>query len=303
MITIGSLFSGIGGFELGLERAIPNSKTIWQVEREPFCQQVLRKHWPDAVVYDDITTIDKSTLPSVDILCGGYPCQDLSVAGKRRGIHDGKKSSLYWEMWEIICAIRPRVVVMENVASHITMGFGDVLGSLAKIGYNAEWTILSAQQYGAPHLRQRLFIVAYPGGESDSGRPSTNADQNGVRTSDPVLPRGSTIDVHAEKRTPPNSNSFGLLQTRNWNTIEVDGDRQKVQQRRSQKPLNSHSPLHQSGIGYWEKNSAPSPFCGVDDGIPNRVDRIRALGNAIVPQCSEWIGKQIYQSILLDDVK
>lgn len=298
MITIGSCFAGIGGFELGLERSIPSSNTIWQIEREPFCQKVLRKHWPDSVIYDDITTINKTTLAPVDILCGGYPCQDLSLAGKRRGIHEGKKSSLYWEMWEIIRAIRPRVIVMENVASHLTMGFGDVLGSLAKIGYDAEWTIISAQQFGAPHLRRRLFIVAYPGKESDERGTSPNSNQNRIGTPDTILSRGTAVDVHARERATSNSNSIHELRTIQGGML---GARQNM-------PVYSRSQGCQSSGDdktgeYWKKTPPPSPFCRVDDGVPNRVDRLRALGNAIVPQCSEWIGQQIWNSGLLQEIK
>jgi len=110
---IGSLFSGIGGFELGLERAIP-SETIWQVEQDEYCQKVLKKHWPKARIYNDVRDINRETVEPVDILCGGFPCQDISIAGKGAGLN-GKKSGLYWEMFRIIRDLRPRVIVMENV--------------------------------------------------------------------------------------------------------------------------------------------------------------------------------------------
>ena len=108
MIRIGSLFAGIGGFELGLERAISGSETIWQVEREPFCQKVLKKHWPNATIYDDVRTVGSHNLESVDILCGGFPCQDISTAGKGKGL-EGEKSGLWFEMLRIISELRPRV--------------------------------------------------------------------------------------------------------------------------------------------------------------------------------------------------
>ena len=162
MIKIGSCFSGIGGFELGLERAIPGAKTAWQIEQNKFCQKVLAKHWPNAVIYDDIKTVNTAELEKVDLLCGGFPCQDLSYAGNRKGLHDGKKSSLWFDMLKIISDIRPRVVCLENVPGIFTLGIGTVLGGLAKIGYNAEWQIIQASDFGAPHRRKRWFAIAYP---------------------------------------------------------------------------------------------------------------------------------------------
>ena len=235
---------------------------------------------------------------------------------------------------------------MENVASHLTMGFGDVLGSLAQIGYDAEWTILSAQQFGAPHLRRRLFIVAYPGGESDERGTTPNSNQNRIRTSNTILSGGTAIDVYAQKRTTPNSNgstngvsgkdkksdrfskaesttihkedrgwkkSRGSQDLYNPSSFDAsthttdsnstfgknDGSSFRIQKKYSQ----FNNELHRSGFGYWEKTAPPSPFCGMDDGVPNRVDRLRALGNAIVPQCSEWIGQQIWNSGLLQEIK
>lgn len=242
MIRIGSLFSGIGGFELGLERAIPESNTIWQVEQNKYCQRVLKKHWPDALIYDDVCSVGKHNLKPVDIICGGFPCQDISTAGKQGGIH-AKKSGLWWEMFRIISELRPRVAVLENVPNLITLGLSEVLGSLASIGYDSEWCIISAKQFGAPHLRKRVFIVAY----------SSSSRGNGV-----------------------------------W-----------IPFRLQKKPAKAIDLLYRTGAAYWEKTKAPAPVCRVHDGVSNRLDRLRALGNAIVPQCSEWIGQKIWDSGLL----
>jgi len=243
MYKCGSLFSGIGGFELGLERSIPNLETVWQVEQNKFCQNVLRKHWPNASIYDDVRTVGKHNLEPVDIICGGFPCQGISQAGKMEGLED-ERSGLWWEMHRIISELRPRVAVLENVSNLTALGMPEVLGSLSEIGYDAEWTIVSAGQFGAPHMRKRVFIVAYP--ES----PSCKRHRGAVRM--------------------------------------------------EKKRANSDNALYRAGSTYWTKTSAPPPVCSVDDGIPDRLAQLRALGNAIVPQCSEWVGRKIWESGLLE---
>lgn len=261
MITIGSLFSGIGGFELGLERAIPNSKTVWQVEQNKYCRRVLRRHWPDAKLYNDVVGVGKDNLDSVDVICGGFPCQGFSNAGKREGLNDGR-SGLWWEMHRIISELQPRVAVLENVPGLLVRGIEEVLGSLAEIGYDAEWCVIpagGAGGFGAPHQRKRLFIVAY---SSEVRRGQTRH-------------RGSCSKNNVSRRT------------------------EEIQSRRLPQSFNTNKTFHRTGFGYWGTTKAPSPVCRVDDGIPNRLDKLRALGNAIVPQCSEWIGRRIVESGLL----
>lgn len=157
-MTHGSLFSGIGGFDLGFERA--GIKTIWQVEIDPYCQRVLARHFPAALRFTDIRNCGKHNLPAVDILSGGFPCQDISLAGKGAGL-SGERSGLWIEMYRLICELRPSIVVLENVAALLSRGFGDVLRDLAIAGFNAEWAVLRAEDFGAPHERARLFAVAY----------------------------------------------------------------------------------------------------------------------------------------------
>ena len=277
MIKIGSLFAGIGGFELGLERAIPGAKTIWQVEQNPFCQKVLAKHWPDAKIYNDVRNITKDTVEPVDILCGGFPCQDISLAGKGRGLH-GEKSGLWWEMLRIISELRPRIIVLENVAAITIRGGREVVGSLAEIGYCTEWTVISARDFGAPHLRRRWFAVAY----SDSIR----SRQTRHRELDSTRREGSQIQRRRSQKSA-DSNSA---------SCKGGGISVGVQQK------DSDSDLSFSKERYWRQASSVSALCGVDDGIPDRLDRLRALGNAIVPQCSEWVGQQIVKSGLLQDM-
>lgn len=160
MITHGSLFSGIGGFSLGAQRV--GIKTLWQVEINPFCRQILQKNFPDVRRYNDVKEVGKHNLESVDIISGGFPCQDISHAGKQAGIQVGTRSGLWFEYARIIRELRPKYVIVENVPNLLKNGIGRVLGDLAEIGYDAEWTCIRASDVGAPHRRERIFIVAYP---------------------------------------------------------------------------------------------------------------------------------------------
>lgn len=268
MIRIGSLFAGIGGFELGIERAIPNAHTVWQVEQNTFCQSILRKHWPNATIYEDVRTVGAHNLPPVDMIIGGYPCQSTSIAGNKQGLEDETKSGLWWHMHRIISELKPRIVIIENVANAITVGGTEVVGSLATLGYNCEWSVISAAQCGAPHMRKRWFCVGYTNPMPNGSRPVTNPNGIGIRTPDTIQTGRPAINAHDIKR---------------------DGTQT-----------------------YWQQTPPPKPtICAMDDGFSGGLDRttrelhkqqLKALGNAIVPQCSEWIGHRVLQSGLLDDL-
>lgn len=161
-MKIGSLFSGIGGLELGLEWA-GVGHTVWQVEQSAFCRAVLAKHWPDAQRFDDVREVGAHNLSPVDVICGGYPCQPFSIAGHRRGEDDPRH--LWPEFARIICEIRPRFAVLENVRDHLSLGFDAVLGDLAAIGYDAEWSVIRSCAVGTPFPRARVFVLAYPNSE------------------------------------------------------------------------------------------------------------------------------------------
>ena len=158
-MNVGSLFSGIGGIELGLERA--GFKTAWFIENEPYAQAVLKKQWPGTPVHGDITKINLEELPKVDILTGGFPCQDISNAGKRVGIQ-GSRSGLWTYYCEAISVLRPRIALIENVSALLGRGLDTVLCDLVQVGYDAEWYCISASSVGAFHKRDRIFIIAYP---------------------------------------------------------------------------------------------------------------------------------------------
>ncbi len=158
-MTFLSLFAGIGGLDLGLERA--GMRCIGQVEIDPYCRAVLAKHWPDVPKWDDVRTFTKDCLNETpDLICGGFPCQDISNAGQQAGI-DGERSGLWAEFYRLIRDLRPLYVLVENVSALLVRGLDRVLGNLAESGFDAEWRVFTAGELGAPHRRERVFIVAY----------------------------------------------------------------------------------------------------------------------------------------------
>jgi DNA (cytosine-5)-methyltransferase 1 len=171
-LTFGSLFAGIGGLDLGLERA--GMQCAWQVEIDDYATRVLSKHWPNVPRFRDVRSVGVHNLPAVDLLCGGFPCQDIADPGKRVGI-TGERSGLWIEFNRIICELRPRFVIVENVSALLDRGIDTVLGDLAAGGYDAEWSVLSSCAMGAPHTRERVFIVAYPYGKYGQARMGTVA--------------------------------------------------------------------------------------------------------------------------------
>jgi DNA (cytosine-5)-methyltransferase 1 len=256
--TVGSLFSGIGGFDLGLERA--GFEIKWQVEIDEYARRVLAKHWPDIPKYGDIRAIDWSTVEPVDLLCGGFPCQDLSYAGKRAGI-DGERSGLWSEYLRAICTLRPRFILVENVPGLLTNAYlGRVLGELATCGFDAEWHCIPASSIGAIHRRDRVFILAYP---KNSNGKNIHAGTNGHM---------ETANRRSHILEPRRRALFPCLPT--W--AEPD------------------------------KFMCLSKVGGVDDGLSRELDttlknsikgRLHGLGNAIVPQIAEALGRMILTSM------
>lgn len=163
-MRIGSLFSGIGGLELGLERS-GLGQVVWQVERDPFCRRVLEKHWPHVRRYDDVCDVGAENLERVDLVCGGFPCQDVSSAGRRAGL-DGSRSGLWFEFARVVDELRPRWVVVENVASGARLWVDAVRESLGLLGYASLPIPIEAADCGALHRRTRVFIVAHTHGDS-----------------------------------------------------------------------------------------------------------------------------------------
>ena len=156
-----SLFAGIGGLDLGLERA--GMECVAQVEIDDFCQKILTKHWASIPKYKDVRDVGKHNLPTADLVCGGFPCQDVSLAGNRKGL-EGKRSTLWSEFYRIVCEVQPRWVVIENVPGLLSSDFGEffskILRELSESGYAVTWRIIPASALGARHIRERIFIVA-----------------------------------------------------------------------------------------------------------------------------------------------
>lgn len=172
-LTVGSLFSGIGGLDLGLERA--GMRVAWQCEIDPYCQRVLTKHWPDVPKFRDVRSVGAHNLASVDLIAGGFPCQPFSDAGERRGTDDDH--NLWPEFARIIRELRPRWVLAENVPGLLSIDsgriFGGILSDLAALGYGIEWHCIPAAALGAPHRRDRVYIVAHAESIRRTGRRPT----------------------------------------------------------------------------------------------------------------------------------
>lgn len=285
------LFSGIGGFSLGLERT-GGFETVAFCEIEDFPRRVLAKHWPEVPIYDDVRTLTADILErngiSVDVITGGFPCQDISVAGKQAGIADGTRSGLWSEIVRLTRELRPRYVIVENVANLLSGPsskrggwFGRVLGDLAECGYDAEWENIPASAVGASHRRERVWLMAYAEKLHSNGGEDNSTKRMG--------------------REPLSKFGNG-----GWSRFMADPD----QIRRPEMGIQHHSTDCGKAIcgqstdhvgscggysraGWW----LPEPNVGrVANGVSRRVDRLAALGNAVVPQIPEMIGYAILEA-------
>ena len=271
MLTVGSLFSGIEGFDLGLEKA--GLKVIWQSEIEPYSCSVLKKHWPDVPNIGDITKVDWKTIERPNILCGGYPCQPFSFAGFRKGNNDARH--LWPEFRKAIRILQPDYAIMENVRGHLSLGFKEVLKDLADIGYDAEWQVIPASAVGAPHKRERLIIVAYPKGKQRDG--------GGHLKDSRATQKRKTV----QKQTRRSSGS--LADTTSSNGRDTQPQSVVASSKQTTKPREQNRSKRPK-IYRWKSE----PKVGrVADGVPFRVDRLKGLGNAIVPQVAQLIGERI----------
>lgn len=199
-LNVLSLFAGIGGLELGLERA--GMTTVGQVELDPYCQRVLARHWPEVPRHDDVLTActwwSAQARPTVHVVCGGFPCQPFSLAGKQLGTNDER-----W-MWpafrDVVREVRPDYVLVENVSALVRDGlaFGTVLADLHALGFDAEWSTLRASDFGAPHNRERVYLLAHPASVDGVARRGLGAGRVGEA---PIAARGlSGLDAHSRRR-------------------------------------------------------------------------------------------------------
>ena len=274
-MRIGSLFAGIGGFDLGFERA--GFAVSWQVEKDAYCQQVLAKHWPHVPRFSDVRDCGRHNLEPVDVITGGFPCQDLSAAGKMAGL-DGEQSGLWREMLRIVGEVRPRYVVMENVTMLLIRGIDRILGSLAELGYGAEWHLVQACDVGAPHRRGRIWIVA----DADSqGQLSETGTERKV---------WGRIDHSREKGERENVADAMLTRLQGFAGHECFGKESRPIDEGASRPVAEGSICERTTSGWWDIE----PDVGrVAHGVPKRMDRLKGLGNALVPQIAEMIALEI----------
>lgn len=286
------LFSGIGGFSLGLERT-GGFETVAFCEIEDFPRRVLAKHWPEVPCYNDVRTLTADVLRrdgvAVDVITGGFPCQDLSVAGKQRGMGEGPRSGLWSEIVRLVGELRPQYVIVENVAALLAGPserrggwFGRVLGDLAECGYDAEWENIPAAAVGAPHRRERVWLCAYTAEIGPQGRNITAGRGEGCAAR--LQTQLAGMGNRRRRRTPSDTNihnaqgpQSGGFDAQGW-TGQITG---------------SPRPLPAIGGGFW----SVEPDVGrVAHGVPDRAHRLAALGNAVVPQIPELIGRAILQA-------
>jgi DNA (cytosine-5)-methyltransferase 1 len=280
-VKVLDLFSGIGGFSLGLERA--GMETVAFCEIEEFPRKVLAKHWPNIPIYNDVMTLTKERLDndgirSIDVICGGFPCQDISVAGNQEGIGEGTRSGLWSECARLLGEIRPKYAIFENVTALLNGGGGDwfkrVLWDISQVGYDAEWHCIPASELGAHHHRDRVWIIAYPkklqcdGGYDNAGKLmevlEVSESGNGGRSANVAYAKRQRQQGQGQYEQSIFAEAFKNRQTIN----AIAGGTPDI----------------------WKVE----PELGrVANGVPARSHRLKALGNAVVPPIPQAIGRAI----------
>jgi DNA (cytosine-5)-methyltransferase 1 len=285
VLNVLDIFSGIGGFSIGLEAA--SMQTVAFCEINPFCRKILTRHWPSVPIFPDITIIHKEdlkALPRIDLIAGGFPCQDISVAGKRKGI-TAKRSGLWQEYKRLINEIRPKYAIIENVANLRSQGLIAVLQDLWEIGYDAEWHCIPASAFGAPHRRDRIWIIAYPTCIDQIGlscaktktEPSTGDSNKNITDSDKQGLQGygkfnQTSQICSQEKVGMYYCSRGVKQ---WGEEPLEVPRLKDER------LNPD----------WVEWLMGYPISWTDGG--SRRERLMALGNSVVPLIPEFLGKVV----------
>ena len=312
-------FAGIGGFSYAATKLVGGYRTTQFIEIDPFCQKILKKHFPFTPIHDDIRTF--TAIPGqYDVICGGFPCQDLSVAGQRRGITKESRSGLFYELMRVIRLVRPKFVIMENVAAILNNGLDIVLGELSEAGYDAEWSIISASSLGACHRRSRWWLIAYPNGFRCGGRSSegcsiqerqilsgeqkgsemgsktercsslfTDTDNNGS-PSPSINEINDQTDSSSQKGSNQVSQSSRSIESSNSGVIQssakfTDSDSKRLQRQNfseMEREIWAKGSTRRLNPD-WRSYVSEPVLCRGDDGLSNRVDRTRALGNSIVP--------------------
>lgn len=326
MLRIGSCFAGIGGLELGLEGA-GLGPVIWQIEIDDVCQSVLAKHWPDAMRFDDIRSVRATDLAPVDLMCGGFPCTDVSSSGKRQGMYRGPHSSLWFAMLDLVRVLRPEFVVVENVASGARKWLALVGQGLRLAGYRCVALPVAASDVGAPHRRKRIFVV---GRLADADRERREAEWRRR-----VLHGGTALGNHVD-----GCGAAEFNKREDTRVADTDRNDLRIEPRWSggsygigaAQPGQSCDDRRSSGT------ATQSEVCPPTDGFPRRVARwpaargepqhlweaartipkeerltmakeglsaneqLKVLGNAVVPACAEVVGRFVRDWLLPSDV-
>ena len=305
-MTVGSLFSGIGGFDYGLESI--GMKIKWQVENDKFCNKVLANHWPNVKRYGDIKDVKTDELKPVDLICGGFPCQPFSCAGKRKGKEDDRY--LWPEMLRIITGLKPRWIIGENVAGIVNMELEQVCTSLEIEGYKVRPIIIPACAINAWHRRDRVWILGYAKfnghDEPENGKGGREGSDNYEKRKDKIrkFERTDSLWYNASNVKDPI-----FSRDRGWNNGNKTKHKCSLQIERPNCDVadSKDAECQSSGrtwrgrTGFADNNwderwpEVATRLCRVDDGISNRVDRLKSLGNAVVPQIVMIIGKYIME--------
>ena len=308
-------FAGIGGFSYAAEKLIGGFETTQFIEIDPFCQKVLKKHWPHVPIHDDIRTFTAKPF-QYQVITGGFPCQDISVAGLQKGITEETRSGLFFELMRVIRMVRPQYVVLENVAAILNRGLDIVLRELSEAGYDAEWSVIRASSVGACHQRSRWWLVAYPKSQSSNGSEFesfvnkkssisklgnssitiTNTDNNGLPSAEKCelndkashrTQEGQKELTDIKRSSKPSSSRAIQSSTEFTNSYSKGMERRKftinTKMQKTGFTWKSNTP-HLSPE--WRSYVSKSVLCRGDDGLRNRVDRLRSLGNSVVPQCA-----------------
>ena len=318
VLKILDLFSGIGGFSYAAEKIVGGFETTQFVEVDPYCQSVLHKNFPTTPIHDDINTFDTSfKFGEFDLITAGFPCQDLSSAGKQAGLREGTRSSLFYRVMQIARRTRPKFILFENVRNLISHKDGEtfqqILQTLAQAGFDVEWAAVSAADMAnACHLRERLWFIAYPSSVLESGSESpiqagreaatsslaTNTNSDGSSTSERLRVDGQT-DNTTQKREEETSQPKGGSQPRHSKAIQratetepTNTDCEGLQGQRREHELSEGSreetpcwsPQPHTLDPDWRGYVSQPTLRRGDDGLSNRVLRLKALGNSIVPQ-------------------
>jgi|SRR5581483_720984 len=275
------LFSGIGGITVALQKWV---SPVAYCENDQYAQAVLLSRMsayelPTAPIWDDVRTLNGSMLPPIDIVYGGFPCQDISVAGRGAGL-GGERSGLFFEIVRLVGEIKPAFVFLENVPNIRTKGLGRVIKEMERLGYDCRWCLLSAADVGANHKRERWFLLAHSDNKGLEGR---NGGELQERTGQQSVGEGGTL-ADTPCKLPYGDRIEGDGGTKSTNSGPDVADAQSEQSRRI-RIAGIHEDTSATGDGrgqtaWW----AVEPNVGrVANGIPKRVDRLRALGNAVVP--------------------